>query len=146
MADHVHRLMVGEDGAEEIRNAFATSCSRDDWGANVRDCIRATTTLADPQNCRRLMSASQGTSFDAAIAAVEKGLRGKIPPVCRDYEAMVQRIAGCSEASQEVRDDLTSKLADHKRAWETMDNKSSLQNVCGSGITALKSAFPECLR
>ena len=141
VADHVEHLMITEESSKEIRAAFATSCTRDAWNADVRSCLRATVSLTEPRNCRKLMTSEQSTALDLAVAAVEKAT---LPAACGEYESVLKRVIACTQVPKETRDDLAAKLADHKRAWAAMIEKVQLNNTCVLGIRALQSAFPEC--
>jgi hypothetical protein len=146
MADHVRTLFAGDPTANDIREVFARRCTQDRWSAEMRDCVRATTSLAEPKNCRGKLTPTQSTALDTGLGAIKPQEERGVPDSCRAYETLVIAAMDCAELAADVRGDLASKLTAHKASWTESAAKEALDQQCRAGISALRQAAPTCFK
>jgi hypothetical protein len=104
-ADHVRGLLGPESPrASRIRDVFAVRCEADGWDIEARECVVATTSLRNPRHCKSRLTAEQRTALDrelAAVAATPVAVR--LPPVCKDYAAMIEKLGSCTALPEDTR-------------------------------------------
>ena len=112
----------------------------------MRGCVGATTSLAEPRNCRHNLEPAQATRLDEALAAVEHQMTAQLPVECETYAKLVGTAKTCEALPSDIRADLVRRLSARQAVWNTMDDKTSLAGECSGAITALRGAAPSCFK
>lgn len=147
MADHVRGLFGGASDtyAGELRAAFATRCTQDQWAAEMRSCVAGTKSLVEPQSCKQKLTPDQATKLDADLAAVdERAAMLVIPGACTRYEKLLASVRSCEVLPQAARDQLEKNFETFKATWPSVPDKRSLEPICGSAIQTVKAAAATC--
>jgi hypothetical protein len=146
MADHVQTMFEPvDDFARSVRGVFLARCTADAWSEEMRNCVGATRSLVEPQNCKQKLLPEQQTKLEAdLVKAQEREAKKILPSVCSHYEQVLAEVVVCDKLPQDVRDHLAKRLKDAKAEWATMADKSGLAGVCADGIRVLKQAAAEC--
>src|SRR5215468_10477538 len=104
-ADHVRGLLDQRSPrASRIRDAFAARCEADGWNGDARACVVATTSLSKPRHCKAKLTREQRAALDrdlAMVAATPASVR--LPPVCRDYGALLEKLETCVAMPESTR-------------------------------------------
>ncbi|TMQ05849.1 MAG: hypothetical protein E6J90_16245 [Deltaproteobacteria bacterium] len=142
-ADHV-RGLLGPDAprAPRIREVFAVRCESDGWDADARQCVVATTSLRNPRHCKAMLTTEQRAALDrelAAVAATPVAVR--VPPVCRDYRAMIDKLDACPGLPEGARGALEVKYRELTQGWlrGTYDART-FEMQCRAMIDGLRQA------
>ena len=114
------RGLLGPDAprTSRIRDAFAARCEADGWDGEARACVVATTSLRKPRHCKAKLTREQRAALDRELAAVAATPAvGRLPAPCRDYGAMIERLAGCAGVPGGTRVALQLAYRDLTQAW-----------------------------
>ena len=119
VADHVRALLGPESTrGPRIREAFAARCQGDDWDAEVRSCMLATTSLKNPRRCKAKLTAEQRGALDRDLAAASAApVVVRLPSTCRDYRAMIERLGSCAALPEAARGALELGYRELTEAW-----------------------------
>jgi hypothetical protein len=118
-ADHVRGLLgPSSPRTSRIRDAFAARCEVDGWDVDVRACVVATASLRKPRHCKARLSAEHRVALDRALAAADAPVPlGKLPAVCRDYSALIEKLGGCTGIDDSTRGALEAAYRNLAQAW-----------------------------
>jgi hypothetical protein len=143
---HVGSLLGPADRyTHEVEGAILGRCINDDWSAEVRRCLRSTTAVDDPKNCKAKLTVTQRAALDKEIAAIEEREAARVlPKACLDLEVQIAVAMSCETIPQAERDRIQKQFKLTKATWENVDNKALLAPTCGAAIAALKQATYEC--
>ena len=140
-ADHVRGLLGPESPrAARIRDVFAVRCETDGWDIDARACVVATTSLRNPRHCKARLSTEQRTALDrelAAVAATPVAIR--LPTVCKDYAAMIEKLGSCAALLEGTRGALERSYRELTQGWlrGTYDLRS-LEVQCRAMVDGLR--------
>jgi hypothetical protein len=114
------RVLLGPESprAGRIRDVFAVRCENDGWDIDARECVMATTSMRNPRHCKAKLSTEQRAALDrelAAVAATPLGVR--MPPVCKDYAAMIEKLGACPGMPEGTRGALELTYRELTQAW-----------------------------
>lgn len=143
-ADHV-RGLLGPDAprASRIRDAFVTRCEADGWDDEVRACVVATTSLRKPRHCKAKLTRDQRAALDRELAEVSATPAiGRLPAACRDWGAMIERLARCAVVPGATRDARRLAYRDLTQAWMRGNTDTrTVEGQCRSMADRLRQAF-----
>jgi len=128
--------------ASRIRDAFAARCEADGWDGDARWCVVATSSLRKPRHCKDRLTSDQRTALDRALAAIDAPPRaGRLPEVCRDYSALIDRLGSCAGIDEAARSALELAYRNLTQAWlrGTYDAQT-LELQCRAMIDGLRQA------
>ena len=98
---------------------FAARCAADGWDADARACVVATTSLRNPRHCRARLTAEQRVALDRELAAVAATpIVGRMPTVCRDYGALIEKLGACTGLPEGTRRAIELSYRDLTQAWQ----------------------------
>jgi hypothetical protein len=142
MADHVLELFAPiDDFSREVRDVFSRRCKADGWSDEMRRCVGGTTAVVEPKNCKLKLLPEQAKKLEDEITRAEARQSKRIlPESCKHYEQVLSHVLECEKLPKDVRDTLAAKFAEAKGQWASMEDKSELAGICGSGISSLKTA------
>lgn len=142
-ADHV-RSLLGPDSprAARVHDVFVVRCENDGWDIDARQCVVATTSLRNPRHCKTMLTGPQRTALDrelAAVAATPVALR--VPQVCREYRAMIEKLDTCTGLPAGVRSALEVKYRELTQGWlRGAYDAQTLETDCRTMIDGLRQA------
>jgi hypothetical protein len=142
-ADHVLGLLApGSPRAARIRDTFATRCENDGWGVEARACVVATTSLARPRHCKAMLTAEQRAALDRDLALVTATrVQLHLPPVCRDYGALLEKLGGCTAVPEGMRGALEGAYRQLTQSWQRgTSDIQALELQCRAMIDGLRQA------
>jgi hypothetical protein len=107
-AAHVFSLLEPKDEhAKDVRAVFDHRCTDDKWTPDVRTCVLSTVSLKDPKHCKQRLPISQRSRLDADLSDAGARARDRdVPPGCRAYTKVVDRMMECDHLPREARDAL----------------------------------------
>jgi hypothetical protein len=101
-----------------IREAFAARCEADGWDDDARACVMATTSLSKPRHCKAKLTHEQRAALErdlAMLAATPAAAR--LPPVCREYGALLDKLETCAAMSEGTRGTLVIAYRQLTQSW-----------------------------
>lgn len=142
-ADHV-RSLLGPDSprASRIREVFAVRCETDGWDDDARQCVIATTSLRRPRHCKTMLTTEQRAALDRELAAVAATPAApRVPAVCRDSRAMIEKLDSCPGLPEGTRGALELKYRELTQAWLRGNyDVHTLEMQCRAMIDVLRQA------
>ncbi|HEX3760656.1 MAG TPA: hypothetical protein VHW23_18200 [Kofleriaceae bacterium] len=145
-ADHVRSLLSpGAPRASRIRDAFVERCEADGWDDEARSCVVATTSLRKPRHCKDKLTRDQRAALDHDLGAVAalpaRPALGALPPACRDYGSMIDRLVDCAALPGSARAALELAYSNLTRAWRRGSyDPEALELQCRAMIDGLLKA------
>jgi len=149
IAEHT-RLLIGPERprAGKIRDVIAARCDADGWSADVRACFVATTSLRKPHHCKALLTAAQRDALDHALDALAvRASATRIPQVCNDYQALIDRLGTCPAIPQQAQAALAEAYRELLQGWARgpAPDATALGAQCSSMVAVLRNAVaPPC--
>lgn len=141
VADHVRGLLApGAPRGARIRDAFAARCDADGWGPDARACVVATTSLARPRHCKAMLTVEQRAALDRDLARIaDTRVQARLPPVCRDYGAMLEKLGACAAMSEGTRGALEGAFRQLTQSWQRgTSDVQTLELQCRAMIDVLR--------
>ena len=149
IAEHT-RLLIGPERprARKIRDVIAARCDADGWTGEVRTCFVATTSLRKPQHCKAMLTADQRAALDHALDALAvRASPKRIPQICNEYQALIDRLGTCPAIPQQAQAALAQAYRELLQGWArtAAPDAAALGAQCSSLVTVLRNAVaPPC--
>jgi hypothetical protein len=128
--------------ALRIRDAFAERCEADGWDSDARACVVATKSLSKPRHCKAKLTREQRAALDrdlAMVAATPAAMR--LPPVCRDYGALLEKLETCAAMPESTRGALEVAYRQLTQSWlRGTSDVQALELQCRAMIDGLRQA------
>lgn len=146
VAEHVRGLLdrAGRGPqAAGVRDVFARRCSADAWSDEIRGCVLATATLADPRHCKAKLPPPARARLELElVAAAEAARAAQVPPECQDYGRVMERMATCQAMPQAARDAMRDSFEATRATWTKVDpaSRGELETACSAAAAALRQA------
>lgn len=143
VADHVRALLgPGSPRAPRIRDAFAARCGADDWDADVRSCVLATTSLRQPRHCKAKLTPEQRAALERDLADVAvTPAATRLPSTCRDFRTMIEKLGSCAGLPVRTRAALEGSYRELTEAWtHGMYDAHTLDVQCREMLGGLRQA------
>lgn len=136
--------MLGPDSPRtaRIREVFAVRCESDGWDVDARQCVVATTSMRNPRHCKTMLTTEQRAALDRELAAVAATpASARVPAVCRDCRAMIEKLDACPGLPEGTRGALELRYRDLTQAWlRGTSDVHTLEMQCRAMIDVLRQA------
>ena len=132
-----------DDHAKDVRGVFDLRCTQDQWTPDVRACILSTVSLKDPKRCKQRLPIAKRSRLEADLSDAAARARDRdVPPACRAYTKVVDRMMECDQLPREARDAMRQGHDIMRQQWSKLEagERSAVEDGCKAAGEAMRQA------
>jgi hypothetical protein len=142
-----HMTDVAEPKRAHVTWALAESCSADWWPASALTCVAGAKTTKALERCEAKLTASQRADVTAVMSyAMTIGEvvpdDPSLPPECKAYHAVIERLASCDKMPAQARAALRDAYRQAAAGWTNLPPEAlaNLARACKAGTEAVSQS------
>jgi hypothetical protein len=138
---------VAEPKRAHMAWALAESCSADWWPTSALTCVAGARTTKALERCEAKLSTSQRADVTAVMSyamAIGEVMPDdpSLPPECKEYHAVIERLASCDKMPAQARAALRDAYRQAAAGWTNLPPEAlaNLAKACKAGTKAVSQS------